>query len=126
MYNTDKTMLYRVLPECKTLTIPETVTRICRGSIEYTNLNTLVIPNTVKEMAGFAVCDNPQLRTLVIGNGLNVIEPFTFSIIMPCSPYSCEATNQWKCNSMLLWRAIGRECHTLCARRLEGYLRCRC
>lgn len=78
MYNTDKTMLYRVLPECKTLTIPETVTRICRGSIEYTNLNTLVIPNTVKEMAGFAVCDNPQLRTLVIGNGLNVIEPFTF------------------------------------------------
>ena len=78
MFDADKTMLYKVLPECKTLTIPETVTKICMGSIEFTDLKTLIIPNTVKEMAGFAVCDNPQLKTLVIGNGLNVIESFTF------------------------------------------------
>ena len=78
MFDADKTMLYKVLPECKTLTIPETVTKIYMGSIEYTDLKTLIIPNTVKEMEGFAVCDNPQLKTLVIGNGLSVIEPFTF------------------------------------------------
>lgn len=78
LLDADMTKLYRVLPECKTLTIPETVTRICKGAIEFTNLKTLVIPNTVKEMAEFAVCYNEQLKTLVIGNGLNVIETYTF------------------------------------------------
>ena len=78
LLDADMTKLYRVLPECETLTIPETVTRICKGAIEFTDLTTLVIPNTVKEIATFAVSDNPQLHTLVIGNGLNVIEQYTF------------------------------------------------
>ena len=78
MCNADKTMLYKVLPECTTLTIPETVTRICTGAIEYTDLKNLVIPNTVKEIAEYAFFYNQQLKTLVIGSGVNVIKNNTF------------------------------------------------
>lgn len=78
MYDTDKTMLYWVSPACTSLAIPETVTKVCEGAIENTALKALVIPKSVKEISLFAVSNNQQLKTLVIGNGLNVIEPFTF------------------------------------------------
>lgn len=78
MYDTDKTMLYWVSPACTSLAIPETVTKVCEGAIEYTALKALVIPKSVKEISSFAVTNNQQLKTLVIGSGLELIESFTF------------------------------------------------
>ena len=78
MYDTDKTMLYWVSPACTSLAIPETVTKVCEGAIEYTALKALVIPKSVKEISLFAVTNNQQLKTLVIGSGLELIESFTF------------------------------------------------
>lgn len=74
LYDSAMTKLLRAETGIKSITIPETVTTICKGSIGNTNISTLVIPNTVKVLGFIAVSNNPLLKTVVIGSGVELIE----------------------------------------------------
>lgn len=70
LYNADMTLFYMVLPGNNNIEIAETVTRIGNHAIESTELETLVIPDNVREIGIQAIIDNPKLKTVVIGSGV--------------------------------------------------------
>ena len=70
LYNADMTLFYMVLPGNNNIEIAETVTRIGNHAIESTELETLVIPDNVREIGIQAIIDNPNLKTVVIGSGV--------------------------------------------------------
>lgn len=78
LYDAETTRLIKVPAGRETLTIPSTVVGIAYGSIEYTNLRTLVIPNTVTTVDEAAVRYNDRLKTLIIGSGVESIGEFAF------------------------------------------------
>ena len=73
LYNADMTLFYMVLPGNNKIEIAETVTRIGNHAIESTELETLVIPDNVREIGIQAIIDNPKLKTVVIGSGVEEI-----------------------------------------------------
>lgn len=73
LYNADMTLFYMVLPGNNNIEIAETVTRIGNHAIESTELETLVIPDNVREIGIQAIIDNPKLKTVVIGSGVEEI-----------------------------------------------------
>ena len=73
LYNADMTLFYMVLPGNNNIEIAETVTRIGNHAIESTELETLVIPDNVREIGIQAIIDNPNLKTVVIGSGVEEI-----------------------------------------------------
>ena len=73
LYNADMTLFYMVLPGNNKIEIAETVTRIGNHAIESTELETLVIPDNVREIGIQAIIDNPNLKTVVIGSGVEEI-----------------------------------------------------
>lgn len=70
LYNADMTLFYMVLPGNNKIEIAETVTRIGNHAIESTELETLVIPDNVREIGIQAIIDNQKLKTVVIGSGV--------------------------------------------------------
>ena len=70
LYNADMTLFYMVLPGNNGIEIAETVTRIGRDAIQSTELETLVIPDNVREIGIQAITGNPRLKTVVIGCGV--------------------------------------------------------
>ena len=70
LYNADMTLFYMVLPGNNKIEIAETVTRIGDAAIQSTELETLVIPDNVREIGIQAIIDNPKLKTVVIGSGV--------------------------------------------------------
>ena len=73
LYNADMTLFYMVLPGNNKIEIAETVTRIGDAAIQSTELETLVIPDNVREIGIQAIIDNPKLKTVVIGSGVEEI-----------------------------------------------------
>ena len=73
LYNADMTLFYMVLPGNNKIEIAETVTRIGDAAIQSTELETLVIPDNVREIGIQAIIDNPNLKTVVIGSGVEEI-----------------------------------------------------
>ena len=73
LYNADMTLFYMVLPGNNKIEIAETVTRIGNHAIESTELETLVIPDNVREIGIQAIIDNKKLKTVVIGSGVEKI-----------------------------------------------------
>lgn len=73
LYNADMTLFYMVLPGNNKIEIAETVTRIGNHAIESTELETLVIPDNVREIGIQAIIDNQKLKTVVIGSGVEEI-----------------------------------------------------
>ena len=73
LYNADMTLFYMVLPGKNKIEIAETVTRIGNHAIESTELETLVIPDNVREIGIQAIIDNQKLKTVVIGSGVEEI-----------------------------------------------------
>lgn len=73
LYNADMTLFYMVLPGNNKIEIAETVTRIGNHAIESTELETLVIPDNVREIGIQAIIDNQKLKTVVIGSGVEKI-----------------------------------------------------
>ena len=73
LYNADMTLFYMVFPGNNKIEIAETVTRIGDLAIESTELETLVIPDNVREIGIQAIIDNPKLKTVVIGSGVEEI-----------------------------------------------------
>ena len=70
LYNADMTLFYMVLPGNNKIEIAETVTRIGDAAIQSTELETLVIPDNVREIGIQAIIDNQKLKTVVIGSGV--------------------------------------------------------
>ena len=73
LYNADMTLFYMVLPGNNKIEIAETVTRIGDAAIQSTELETLVIPDNVREIGIQAIIDNQKLKTVVIGSGVEEI-----------------------------------------------------
>lgn len=73
LYNADMTLFYMVLPGNNKIEIAKTVTRIGNHAIESTELETLVIPDNVREIGIQAIIDNQKLKTVVIGSGVEKI-----------------------------------------------------
>lgn len=73
LYNADMTLFYIVLPGNNKIEIAETVTRIGNVAIWSTELETLVIPDNVREIGIQAIINNPKLKTVVIGSGVEEI-----------------------------------------------------
>ena len=73
LYNADMTLFYMVLPGNNKIEIAETVTRIGNVAIWSTELETLVIPDNVREIGIQAIINNPKLKTVVIGSGVEEI-----------------------------------------------------
>ena len=73
LYNADMTLFYIVLPGNNKIEIAETVTRIGDVAIQSTELETLVIPDNVREIGIQAIINNPKLKTVVIGSGVEEI-----------------------------------------------------
>ena len=73
LYNADMTLFYMVLPGNNKIEIAETVTRIGNVAIWSTELETLVIPDNVREIGIQAIINNPKLKTVVIGSGVEKI-----------------------------------------------------
>ena len=73
LYNADMTLFYMVLPGNNKIEIAETVTRIGNAAIQSTELETLVIPDNVREIGIQAIIDNQKLKTVVIGSGVEEI-----------------------------------------------------
>ena len=74
LYDADMKFLYMVLPGINNIDIAETVTKIGKHGIEETELETLVIPDSVKEIDVQAIINNPKLKTVVIGSGMESAE----------------------------------------------------
>ena len=74
LYDADMTTLLKAEAGIKSITIPETVTTIRMGSINYTDIKTLVIPDTVKELQDYAVTHNAELQTVIMGSGLEILD----------------------------------------------------
>lgn len=81
----------------KEISLPEGLEEIKAMVFFYTGLTSLTIPSTVKYIGEGFVEESNNLKDIVVAEGN-------------------------KSYKMEVWRGIGRECHALCARRLEGPL----
>ncbi len=65
-------------PSLTSVTLPETVKKIGSHALRNTGITSMLIPNSVDTIGGFAFCECTALTSAELGNGVKFIDIYTF------------------------------------------------
>lgn len=65
-------------PSLTSVTLPETVKKIGPHALRNTGITSMLIPNSVDTIGGFAFCECTALTSAELGNGVKFIDIYTF------------------------------------------------